>query len=200
MHVIVVGNTKGGSGKTNLAVHLAGLAHERGLGAGLIDLDPTASASRWVSAAGLEIACTQPTRRDTERMLRLMHSLDLVIIDTPAVMAEALATSLEFADLVLVPVHSGNGDIDQVVDTDALLRLARRGRPELRTRVVINHTGRIPTLDRETREAIREYGLEVASTDIPFLKAYAGAKGTIPSAERAPHYNALLNEVLEVLR
>ena len=51
-HVIAVANQKGGSAKTTTAVHLAATLGERGVPVLLVDLDPQASASRWLGAPG----------------------------------------------------------------------------------------------------------------------------------------------------
>jgi chromosome partitioning protein len=50
MRLIAVVNQKGGTAKTTTAVHLAAALGERGVSTLLVDLDPQASASAWLSA------------------------------------------------------------------------------------------------------------------------------------------------------
>lgn len=198
MKTIVAVNLKGGAGKTNLSVHLALIAQSQGTRVALLDLDPTLSASRWLGVALSELPVASPTKREVPAYVQALRTqVDLLIIDTPAVLAEYALAGLEHADLALVPVHSGSGDLDQVADTQALLRMPMQARPGLLVRAVLNHTGRAPSMDRDTREVMEGAGLRVAESEIPFLKAYATAKGG--SLGHAPHYQALLAEVREWL-
>ena len=52
MRIIAVTNQKGGSGKTTTAVNLAAALAEAGHTCLVVDLDPQASASRWLGASG----------------------------------------------------------------------------------------------------------------------------------------------------
>ena len=47
MRIVTVGNLKGGTGKTTLAVNLAAAAEGRGIRTVIIDLDPQQSAGKW---------------------------------------------------------------------------------------------------------------------------------------------------------
>ncbi len=49
MHIILVANPKGGSGKTTIAVNLAGYYASAGRRTGLFDLDRQQSALRWLA-------------------------------------------------------------------------------------------------------------------------------------------------------
>jgi chromosome partitioning protein len=49
MRTVAVMNEKGGSGKTTTTISLAAVLAERGLRSLVVDLDPQASASLWLS-------------------------------------------------------------------------------------------------------------------------------------------------------
>ena len=106
-------NFKGGSEKTSLAVHLVSIAHEQGVKCCLIDTDPTAGAKRWSEVGELPFECRSAGKRDLARVVRDAGKANaLVIIDTPAVMEDIAMSALAEADLVLIPMHTGSGDID----------------------------------------------------------------------------------------
>lgn len=194
--VWVTVNLKGGSGKTSLAVHLSAVASSKEMKVCLIDTDPTESAKRWTELGEMGYECMRAEKRELSRsVLQGKGRYDLIVIDTPAVMADVALSALAEADAALIPMHTGSGDIDQVADTDHLLSMPRRVNPQMLVRVVMNHTGRIPTLDRDTRAVVEDYGLRVAKQDIPFLKEYASAKGRAVDPESAKHFRKLFEEL-----
>jgi chromosome partitioning protein len=74
MRIIAVTNQKGGSGKTTTAVNLAAALAENGHTCLLIDLDPQASASKWLGASG--------DGRELFEVLAEGRSLDDVVYET----------------------------------------------------------------------------------------------------------------------
>ena len=65
--IIAIANTKGGVGKTTLAVHLAAWLHEKGYSVILADCDTQRSASEWVRQAAPGIrAISSTTRRSAQ--------------------------------------------------------------------------------------------------------------------------------------
>jgi len=103
------------------------------------------------------------------------------------------------ADMVIIPLHTGTGDVAQVMQTHALLRNPRKGNPDLRVATVINHTGRAKSADRDTREVLEELGVAVTKTEIPDLVRYSTAKGQRPGSDMW-HYENLWAELLEGLK
>ena len=61
MHTRVVFNQKGGVGKSSIAVNLAAISAHQGLKTLLIDLDPQANSSQYVSVSYTHL--TLPTKR-----------------------------------------------------------------------------------------------------------------------------------------
>jgi chromosome partitioning protein len=126
MRVIVVGNEKGGAGKSTIAVHLAvALAHD-GAGVAVIDLDQRqqsmahffANRSRWIEANRAQLpepAC----RRDVTDGAALRRTLeadaattDFVVIDTPGADTELSRLAHQQADLVVTPMNDSFVDFD----------------------------------------------------------------------------------------
>lgn len=209
MKVISVIGLKGGSGKTSTAVPLAYYASQLGPTA-LLDLDPTPSASQWVNAADLlseRLACERLGIEHLSQSIRGIRDsgqVDWVVIDTPPVARDVVMSAAGEADLAVIPVHMGSGDLAQLAQTLHLMELPRRLNPELPILVVLNHTGTAPAITRQTREAIeadgevQRLGVTVATTDIPFRAMYSVAKGQKPGVKWW-HYENLWAEVKGML-
>lgn len=144
--IIVVGNEKGGTGKSTTAVHLAiGLLH-RGYKVGTLDLDPRqATLSRYLenrqshSEAGPSLLMPQHTQlkemadvpqEDAELMARQqitdifgrMAGCHVVIVDTPGSPSMNSRIGHEQADILITPVNDSLVDIDVLAVIDPVNR------------------------------------------------------------------------------
>lgn len=197
---------KGGAGKTSTLVPLAYLAAQQGKKVALIDMDTTPSAEQWIKAAemtGENFACDRVTAEELEPLLneiRASGTIDYVFIDTPPGDKHVIVQAMSEADLLLMPVHIGSGDIPQLIETYHLMKLPLRANPALKHLIVVNHGGTMPAVTRDTVEAIQE-GLpeaNVAQTVIPYARLYALGKGSRPDSKWW-HFDALWSEIQEVL-
>lgn len=119
MQRIVVLNPKGGSGKTTIAVNLAGYFASQRQTPVLMDYDPQGSAMRWVKKrqpvqpAIIAIAAFERDSRTTRSFqLRVPHGATHVIVDTPASLAALeMPDMTRSADKILVPVLPSDIDI-----------------------------------------------------------------------------------------
>lgn len=143
--IVSVVNQKGGAGKTNVSVHLAGTAIRRGFKTLLIDGDKQGTATQWAANAegdaphkirvmGLANAQT----KIAQEVKQYVEDYDLIIVDCPpAVDSPIPRVMLMISDLALVPVVPNPGD---VWASAALLELAevtqQTHNPELQVRVV----------------------------------------------------------------
>ena len=128
MQVIVLATQKGGSGKSTLARSIAAEMTGRGRVA-MLDLDPQGSLTKWWQrreADDLQLV-TGLTRAD--QIAKAVDTLreqgfDWLIIDTPGARDKATRIALHSADLVLVPVHPSQDDLDAVGPTVAEIKEA----------------------------------------------------------------------------
>lgn len=112
MHVVVIANQKGGSGKTTLARNLA-VADGNAV---LIDRDPQGSLTSWWNRRATDeppLVTLQGSLADTLAALD-RAGVDLVVIDTPPAVSPLLAETIGHADLVLIPVRPTPDDLDAV--------------------------------------------------------------------------------------
>jgi chromosome partitioning protein len=135
MHTLAIVSTKGGVGKTTLAVHLAVAAQTAGVKTLLIDLDPQGSAAQWskdrarlAREHGRWFKAPLDVRRLfandlAEEILRAEgEGYGLVIIDTPPHADFPAARAAEAADIVLMPSRPGYFDLHAAKATVTLVR------------------------------------------------------------------------------
>jgi chromosome partitioning protein len=144
--VIVIGNEKGGTGKSTTAIHLAvGLLY-RGLTVGTLDLDPRqATLTRYLNnreqfarrekdlpmPRRLELSdgTAEPAETDEEdarnrirAALRGLRGCDVVIVDTPGHPSTLSRVGHEEADILITPVNDSLIDIDVLAEIDPVNR------------------------------------------------------------------------------
>lgn len=139
-HVIVVGNEKGGTGKSTLSMHIIIALLQRGLSVGSIDLDARqATLTRYLGHRQarqdkdtLNLLCPQhvaipPTEdrvADEDRLRSAIDELgsghDVVVIDTPGSDHYLSRLGHSFADTLITPLN------DSLVDLDVLARVDPR--------------------------------------------------------------------------
>lgn len=109
---ILVGNLKGGCGKTTLATHLAAALAGRGLVTALGDCDRQASSLAWLGRrdAGLPQILGLDWAKQVDSPPK---GLDRLVIDAPAAMHHKDVEDLiDISDIVVVPVLPGAFDQD----------------------------------------------------------------------------------------
>jgi cellulose biosynthesis protein BcsQ len=106
------------SGKTSIAVMLAGYLTTRRRRVGLVDMDPQQGVDRWSSAGrGLPFAIfTFDPCRGAPAFRRLLREAvqdhDLLVVDTPSTMGPATRLALQVADVVLIPAGASTQDLE----------------------------------------------------------------------------------------
>lgn len=185
--IVVIGNTKGGVGKTTLAVQLAIARALSGRDVWLIDGDRqgTATAAIAVRAeAGRQpgIACAQypdgPTLR--AQVQQQVAKWDDIIIDVGGRDSTALRASLVLADVLLVPFAPRSYDVWALDDMAALVDEARSVRDGLRCYAVLNQAdpGENSTDNSEAAAAVAEVSqFDYLPSTIRRRKAFSNASG-----------------------
>ncbi|MBK8908204.1 MAG: PilZ domain-containing protein [Rhodospirillales bacterium] len=151
--VVVVGNLKGGSGKSTIAMHvIVGLLHE-GLSVASVDLDAgQASLSRYIDnrrahdmAHGSRLLmpeCHLAPQADDDSLDaaldRLAGFVDVIVIDTPGRASPLTTRALALADVLITPINDSFLDLDVLAEIDprtlTFIDHARFGETVARTR------------------------------------------------------------------
>lgn len=144
-HVIVVGNEKGGSGKSTTAMHIVVAMLQQGRSVASIDVDARqgtlsryiANREKFIKTASRDIGMphhytvdpsketASPAERDAElERLRLLIegawiNHDVVIIDTPGSASSLSRLAHSYADTLVTPINDSLIDFDVLAHVDA---------------------------------------------------------------------------------
>jgi chromosome partitioning protein len=203
MPVGTVTSRKGGCGKTLLATALAAALIERGADVVLLDADPNATAHTWATQIREGTPLPVHAEADAERLADLLPTLAerhrVLIVDTAGFGNQAAAVAAAAADLVLVPVTPGQGDVAEAARTLAYVSgLARSTRRTIPALVVANRLRRQTTLTRHVLAEIEAAGLPRLQTSLGEAVAYGemSFSGRLPSeGVPADEIAALLDEL-----
>ncbi len=143
-HVIVVGNQKGGAGKSTVAMHLIVALMRMGRRTGAIDLDTRQRSltryienrARWIAARGAKLPAPQifELSESRQRMLdaaeaedeasfraalkRLSETCDYIVIDSPGGDSYLARLAHACADTLVTPLNDSFVDFDLLGDID----------------------------------------------------------------------------------
>lgn len=184
--IVTVGNTKGGVGKTTLALNLAVARALAGRDVWLIDGDRQGTAQSAVSLrseAGIlpGIACAKYEDGSTLRaqFKHQAHRFDDVIIDAGGRDSTALRAALILSDILLIPFQPRSYDVWALADIAQLVEEARAVHDGLRVLTVLNlaDPANASADNREAAEAVAEFPFEFIDAPIRRRKAFANAAG-----------------------
>lgn len=185
--IVTVGNTKGGVGKTTLAVNLAIARALAGRDVWLIDGDRQGTAQTAISIradAGHQpgIACATypdgPTLR--AQVQQQAAKFDDIIIDAGGRDSTALRAALVLSDVLIVPFQPRSYDVWALNDIAALVDEARSVRDNLRAVAILNcaDPGEHSMDNAEAAAAVADVPqFEYLATPIRRRKSFANAAG-----------------------
>src|SRR6266436_5938940 len=183
--IIVVANSKGGVGKSTLAVHLADW---------LAEAMPAVNTVRLADADEI-----------LDRLPALGQQTDYVVADGPGSNTETSRALLLRADLALVPCKASMLEVRALAQATNVLRQAqdiRAGQP--RAVIVLSMVGKTYRLTQDMKDAAAALELPLAKTALTLKQIYADApgQGAVVSQlgargrEAAGEVEALFREVL----
>lgn len=143
-HVIVVGNQKGGAGKSTVAMHVIVALMRMGRRTGVLDLDVRQRSltryienrARWIASRGAQLASPQilelqeSARRSLDEaeaeedaafrsaLKRLAETCDFIVIDSPGGDSYLARLAHAWADTLITPLNDSFVDFDLLGDID----------------------------------------------------------------------------------
>lgn len=178
--IIVIANSKGGVGKSSLAVHLAAWLHEQGHRVTLADCDTQHSSSDWLRQAMPEVKTVRLANPDQilDELPQIDRDADFVVADGPGSNTETSRALLLRAHLALVPCKASMLEVLALKQATAVLRQAheiRRGVP--RAVIVLSMVGKTYRLTQDMKEAAQKLHLPLAKQALTLKQIYADAPG-----------------------
>src|ERR1700692_502133 len=164
--IIAIANSKGGVGKSTLAVHLAAWLHEQGKRGTLADCDTQQSSSEWIreDVPGLNAARLENPDIILNDLPSLSQDADFIVADGPGSQTETSRALLLRADLAVVPCKASMLEIRALAKATEGLRQAqdiRKGVPK--AVIVLSMIGMHYRLTKDMRDAAAALSLPLAS-------------------------------------
>lgn len=140
--LIGLASTKGGVGKTTIAINLATVLARSGARVAILDADPAGHAMAVGEMGRLPCPVQQLLLEEVEakavavwtRAVRAIDA-DYVVIDAPGALGAAFGAVVAIVDLALIPVGASMLDIRGAAETIGIVRRHRkaggRGRPDI---------------------------------------------------------------------
>lgn len=178
--IITVANSKGGVGKSTLAVHLAAWLHEQGKRVTLADCDTQQSSSEWIREAIPEIKAVRLDNPDVilNDLPVLAQEADFVVADGPGSQTETSRALLLRADMAIVPCKASMLEVRALAKATEVLRQAqdiRGGVPH--AIIVLSMIGLHYRLTQNMKDAAAALNLPLASKSMILRQIYADAPG-----------------------
>lgn len=183
--ILTVGNTKGGVGKTTLAVNLAIARATDGLDVLLVDGDEQRTALTFTELRAervgdpgyTAVALDGPAIRTQVRQLAPKY--DDVVIDVGGRNTGSLRAALVVSDVVLIPMQPRSFDLWAVDQMAELVGEARELNPGLRAVLVINTADPQGSDNQDAAAALADLpGMTVLPVTIGRRKAFPNAAAT----------------------
>lgn len=159
--LIAIGNLKGGTGKSTLAVNLAGMIASTGQRVCLADCDPQATSSTWLARGHIKVVTEVISVNQVgdvvnwvEQAIALTRKFDIVIVDLPSVLTPAMASAFLLAHVILVPVTHSTIDLHGTKRVMRHIRTVREERKNAMPKVMMVPT-RVPE-DKSARSTLEQ--------------------------------------------
>jgi chromosome partitioning protein len=202
--ILAMASLKGGTGKTTVGLNLAVTAEEAGIRTVVVDVDPQQASAKWGDLRGLTGRGPTVLSAMAARLPQALESAarlgaKMIVIDTAAHAEGILVSTIDSADLVLIPCRPTIVDLQYLAATVQLAGLRRKNA------VVVLNAVQPRTNDRaQAQGALSDMGMNMVAVSVSNLVAYARAITTgqgvtefEPNGKAAAEMRALLGEIAD---
>jgi chromosome partitioning protein len=178
--IIAVANSKGGVGKSTLAVHLAAWLSKQGHRVTLADCDTQQSSSQWIqeAAPGVKALCLKDPDTIINDLPLLAQDTDYVVADGPGSLVETSRALLLVADAAIVPCKASMLEVRALDAATKVLRQAQKIRSGMpKAMIVLSMVGKNYRLTQDMRKTAELLELPIAHTSMILRQIYADAPG-----------------------
>jgi len=177
--IVALSNSKGGVGKSTLAVHLAVSWLEQGTAVAVVDADVQGSSYGWLQEAApdLPVFRLQTPDEVLERVPAIAGQFERVVIDGPAGLSEVTRAILLVADTALLPCGPSVLDLRAVHEALRVVKQAQQIRQGPPDPILVPNKLQVQyRLTRELLATAQSLGVPVLS-GLRLRQAYADAAG-----------------------
>ena len=209
--IILVGNLKGGTGKSTIAFNLAVWSAYQQRRTLLVDADPQHTTSDFIALRREEghqpmiYSLVAEERRLGEELGNSVNLFETIIVDIAAGDRESFRAALKDADRLVIPLLPGQADVWALHNFMELVHAAKKEKPALGVIAVVNRadTNIQVRETQETEEALHKIGLTISKVPlgnrVTFRRSLTEGLGVMewePRSRAAQELDALAREVL----
>jgi chromosome partitioning protein len=181
---ILIGGTKGGSGKSTAVMNLAAYMASQGLRVIIMDTDPQGSCAKFVERREntdinvkqlAKIHCVQNSGNVYQSVLDLDKLYDIVLIDAGGHDSRELRTAMVAADHLYVPLQASQLDLETLTSLTEMIVMAMDQNPTLKVHGLLSRASSSPFNNeaQEARELFEQFPLfKLSRTLIRDRKVY----------------------------
>ena len=201
-------HSKGGVGKSTVALSMADALHQDGSSVLVLDTDPQGTASEWTQAQEGDgpMVVGAPSAEKLERELdRLGASYDAVVIDGSAQLKGSTGSIIRVSDLVLIPIQPSPADIWATENIVGLIKDRQEVVGEPAAGFVLNCVVSGTNVADDVTEILDEFDLPVLGRfhrRVAFVEALVTGETPLtykPSGKAAKEINNLYSASLDAL-
>ena len=183
--IMTVGNTKGGVGKTTLAIQIAATAAFDGQRVCLVDADRQGTSRMAMQIrsegrglfGGMAVLSHTDGATLRDHISEIRHTYDLIVVDAGGRDSASLRAALALSDRLLIPFQPRSFDFWALDDIAGLIEEAKKINPRLRSFSVLSLADPGDSADNQASAAAAEdmQGIAYLPTPIRRRKAYSVA-------------------------
>lgn len=206
---LLVGGTKGGSGKSTTVINLAAYFASLGRRVIIMDTDPQGSCAKFIERREnkdinpIELAkihCVQNAGNVYNAVLDLEKLYEIVLVDAGGHDSRELRTAMVAADLLYVPLQASQFDLETLTPLNDIVTLAMDQNPSLQVHGLLSRASSSPFTNevREARDLFAQFPLfKLSNCLIRDRKAY---RDVVPSGKGVvEHTNSKAKAEIQLL-